>query len=333
MDKNQEYWRPSASLKILQQRAQILERIRKYFASHGVLEVETPLLASATIPDPNIPSFTLDNADADSPSRKGQLYLNTSPEFSMKRLLAAGSGPIFQVCKAFRQGEQGSLHNPEFTLLEWYRPGYDHQRLMNEVADLVNTLATGYRQFKGEERMTYGQCFQQYLGVDPFVADISQLQELARDEGIGDIPGLTDSDRDGWLDLLMGHCIQPQLGKDCLTFVYDYPASQAALARLKTGSTPVVAERFELFVDGVELANGFHELQDMEEQKSRFENNLEQRKTLGLKPVAIDHYLLDALASGIPDCAGVALGLDRLQLVLVGASRLDEVMAFPFNRV
>jgi lysyl-tRNA synthetase class 2 len=332
VDKNQDSWRPSASLEALQQRAQMLARVRQYFASHDVLEVETPLLASATIPDPNIPSFSLETTNGCSPPHKRHLYLNTSPEFAMKRLLAAGSGPIYQVCKAFRQGEQGSLHNPEFTLLEWYRPGYDHHRLMEEVADLVITLAKDYRSFKGEERITYGQCFQQYLGVDPYVTDVAHLQKVARDEGLGDIPGLTDTDRDGWLDLLMGHCIQPRLGKDQLTFVYDYPASQAALAQVTPG-TPSVAERFELFVDGVELANGFHELQDMEEQQRRFEINLMQRKTLGLKPVAIDHYFLDALTSGIPDCAGVALGLDRLQLALVGASRLEQVIAFPFNRI
>lgn len=332
MDNTRDYWRPSASLEALQQRAELLVRIRRFFAHKAVLEVETPLLASATIPDPNIPSFSVEIADALNNSHNPSLYLNTSPEFAMKRLLAAGSGPIYQVCKAFRQGEAGSRHNPEFTLLEWYRPDYNHHRLMDEVSELVITLAKELRQFDDEERMTYGQCFQQYLGVDPFEADIARLQKVARDEGVGEIPGLTDSDRDGWLDLLMGHCIQPKLGKNRLTFVHDYPASQAALARVKQGN-PAVAERFELFVDGVELANGFHELQDREEQQRRFENDQMRRKYLGMKPVAIDHYLLDALAEGLPDCAGVALGLDRLLLILMGASRLEEVISFPFNRI
>lgn len=332
MEDTRNYWRPSASLEALQHRAQLLEGIRQYFAKQGVLEVETPLLASATIPDPNIPSFSLELKNTQGNIRKNPLYLNTSPEFAMKRLLAAGIGPIYQICKAFRQGERGSLHNPEFTLVEWYRPGYDHYRLMDEVATLVVTLARGYRQFEEGERITYGKCFQEFIGVDPFEADVRRLKKAARDLEIGEISGLTDTDRDGWLDLLMGRGIQPHLGKNRLTFVYDYPASQAALAQLKPGNSNV-AERFELFVDGIELANGFYELRDVEEQRIRFEEDLTQREALGLEPVAIDHYLLDALASGMPDCAGVALGLDRLQMVLAGASRLDEVIAFPFNRI
>jgi lysyl-tRNA synthetase class 2 len=321
-------WQPSALLEVIQQRAECLARVRRYFAENGVLEVETPLLVSATTPDPNIPSFSM---AADNPG-ESRRYLSTSPEFAMKRLLAAGFGPIYQVCKAFRQGEQGSLHNPEFTLLEWYRPGFDHHRLMDEVASLVLGLAEGYRTFEAEERLTYGDCFIRYLGIDPHVADVSHLRACAEDQGLGTDSGIAEADRDGWLDLLMSHCVQPNLGQGRLSFVYDYPASQAALAKISPGSPPV-AERFELFIDGVELANGFHELQDAAEQRSRFGKELRHRQENGLEHVVIDEYFLASLEAGLPECAGVAVGLDRLLLVLTGARRLEDVMSFSFQRV
>ena len=321
-------WQPSASLEVIQQRAELLTRIRRYFTENGALEVETPLLASATTPDPNISSFStvVDNAG------ESRRYLNTSPEFAMKRLLAAGSGPIYQVCKAFRQGEQGKLHNPEFTLLEWYRPGFDHHRLMDEVATLVKVLAEGYRTFESEERLTYGECFQRYLDIDPYLADVPRLKICAQQQGLETSSSFAAMDRDGWLDLLMSHCIQPHLGHNRLSFVYDYPASQAALAKIRPGSPPM-AERFELFMDGVEMVNGFHELQDAAEQKTRFEEELRRRQKSGLEDVVMDEYLLAALKAGLPECAGVAMGLDRLLLVLNGASRLEGVLTFPYDRV
>ena len=326
-------WRPSASLEVTQKRAELLAGVRRYFSENEALEVETPLLASATTPDPNIPSFST-ATDTPGVSRRyhPSRYLSTSPEFAMKRLLAAGSGSIYQICKAFRQGEQGRLHNPEFTLLEWYRPGFDHHRLMDEVAALVTSLAKGYRTFEAEERLTYGDCFQRYLELDPYVADVSRLQACTEQQGLGAIAGLADNDRDGWLDLLMSHCIQPHLGRNRLSFVYDYPASQAALANIRPGSPPV-AERFELFMDGVELANGFHELQDAAEQRSRFDKELQRRQDNGLEDVLIDEYLLAALEAGLPECAGVAMGLDRLLLVLTDASQLEDVISFSFERV
>jgi lysyl-tRNA synthetase class 2 len=326
-------WRPSASFEVIQQRAECLARARRYFAENGALEVETPLLVSATIPDPNIPSFSTAVASPGEPSGyRSCRYLSTSPEFAMKRLLAAGSKPIYQICKAFRQGEQGRLHNPEFTLLEWYRPGFDHHQLMDEVATLVMCLAEGYRGFEVEERLTYGDCFQRYLEIDPFIADVSLLKACAEKQGIETNTGLTESDRDGWLDLLMSHCVQPHLGQNRLSFVYDYPASQAALAKIRPGSPPV-AERFELFIDGVELANGFHELQDAAEQRARFKQELQSRQDGGLEDIAIDEYFLAALEEGLPECAGVAMGLDRLLLVLTGAGRLEDVISFSFERV
>lgn len=321
-------WRPTASQQALQQRAEMLARLRQYFADAGVLEVETPLLASGAVTDPNIQSFVT------RPAAPGEQkhYLNTSPEFAMKRLLAAGSGPIYQVCKAFRRGEAGRLYNPEFTLLEWYQPGFDHHQLMGDVTELVRALAQGYRDFESTERLTYAECFQTWLDINPHEADVVSLQECARQQGIGKVPGLANDDKDGWLDLLMSHCIQPHLGQGKLSFVTDYPASQAALARLLPG-IPTVAARFELFIDGVEIANGFHELQDVAEQKARFEKDLATRQQHGGEMVPVDEYFLSALEAGLPDCAGVALGLDRLLLVLTGATSLVQILAFPYRRI
>lgn len=320
-------WRPTASITALQQRADLLTRIRAYFAAAGVLEVETPLLASATVTDPNIDSFVTVPAAAGESER----YLSTSPEFAMKRLLAAGSGPIYQVCKAFRRAEFGRLHNPEFTLLEWYRPGFDLEQLMDEVAKLVHGLAQDYRTFQDSEHLSYAQCFQTGLGIDPHHASLADLRSCARAQGIGEVAGL-GNDRDGWLDLLMSHCIQPRLGQGRLTFVYDYPASQAALARLVPGK-PHLAARFELFIDGVEIANGFHELQDAVEQRARFDSDLARRRQNDAAAVPMDEYLLAALASGLPDCAGVALGVDRLLLVLLSVADLKAILAFPYRHI
>ncbi len=321
-------WRPTAVQEVIRLRAEMLSRVRHYFVENEALEVETPLLASATTPDPNIHSISTVASHPGEPRR----YLNTSPEFAMKRLLAAGSGPIFQVCKAFRQGELGKLHNPEFTLLEWYRPGFDHHQLMDEVAALVMRLLEGYRTLESEERLAYGDCFQRYLDIDPYVADVSVLKACAELQGFEINSGIAEMDKDGWLDLLMSHCVQPHLGQNRLSFVYDYPASQAALATIRPGSPPV-AERFELFIDGVELVNGFHELQDAAEQRARFEGELQCRRENGLEDVTLDEYLLTALESGLPQCAGVAMGLDRLLLVLAGIDQLEGVLTFSYDRI
>lgn len=321
-------WRPTTSPQALQQRAEMLARLRQYFADAGVLEVETPLLASGAVTDPNIQSFVT------RPVEPGEQehYLNTSPEFAMKRLLAAGSGPIYQVCKAFRRGEAGRLHNPEFTLLEWYRPGFDHHRLMQEVEALVCHLAEGLRSFEATQCLSYGDCFQTWLGIDPHVVAVEDLQACAREQDLGEVPGLASDDRDGWLDLLMSHCIQPHLGQGRLGFVTDYPASQAALARLLPENLALAA-RFELFIDGVEVANGFHELLDADEQRARFQADLARRARNGDAVVPMDEYLLAALEAGLPDCAGVALGLDRLLMLVHGAKSLHQVQTFPWDRV
>lgn len=308
-------WRPGAARSLLAQRAALLGRIRSFFAERDVLEVETPLVGNATVTEPALASLAL----AGAPHR----FLQTSPEYAMKRLLAAGAGPIFQLCKAFRADERGRYHNPEFTLLEWYRPGFDHHALMTEVAELL-VLCLGHRAWR---KVSYRELFREHLAVDPHRAPLTELAALARDRlAIGD----TGLDRDGWLDLLFSHCIEPVLtGTVC---VHAYPVSQAALARIGEADGEPVAERFEFFVDGVELANGFHELTDAREQARRFAADNAVRRRRGLPAVAADRRLLAALEAGLPPCSGVALGVDRLLLVAAGAGSLAEVLAFDWDR-
>ena len=322
MSEDASAWRPSASIDRLRARAALLARVRAFFAERGVLEVETPLLCSAGATDPQLDSVLA----ADPLGGAAPWYLQTSPEYAMKRLLAAGSGPIFQLCKAFRQGELGRHHNPEFSLLEWYRPGWDHWRLMGEVAELA-ALAVGARPV---EQLDYREAFERHLGLDPHAAPLDALRALARERTGADFDS---EDRDTWLDLLISHCIQPALGRGCFTFLHAYPASQAALARVeRDGRGMAVARRFELYIDGVEIANGYHELVDAAEQAARFEADNRQRRARGLPEVAIDRRLLQALAAGLPDCAGVALGFDRLAMLAQGAPSLGEVIAFSADR-
>ena len=313
-------WRPSADLDALRLRAALLGRVRAFFAERGVLEVETPALAHAGASDPHIESLRTAGGTA------GPLYLQTSPEYAMKRLLAAGSGPIYQICRAFRDGERGRLHNPEFTLLEWYRPGFDHHRLMDELEDLVAALLGAGPPAR---RVGYGEAFRAATGMDPHAAGVDALRARARDEGL-DTSGDDPREYDTLLEFLFSHTVQPALGPGRV-FVYDFPASQAALARVREGDPPV-GERFELFVDGVEIANGYHELGDAGEQRRRFAADAGARARLGLEPVPPDERLLDALAHGLPDCAGVAVGLDRLFMIAAGATGIDAVIAFPLDR-
>lgn len=319
-------WRPSASLQLLRERAGLLGRIRDFFREAGVLEVETPVCSRFGSTDPALQSLLSLYTGPGAPGGQ-RLYLQTSPEFPMKRLLAAGSGPIYQICKVFRDGELGRRHNPEFTLLEWYRPGYDHHRLMGEVAELVNRV--GKRSLP-VEKLSYREAFQRLLQLDPHTATLSELEAaaLARE-----VPGSETLrlDRDGWLDLLLTHRVEPDLGRHGMTFLYDYPASQAALARLSPGNPPV-AERFELYLGGIEIANGFHELGDVSEQKARFAADNRRRRELGLAIVAMDERLLESLDEGLPGCAGVALGIDRLLMYLQGCTEIRQVLAFDFSR-
>ena len=318
-------WKPSAPLAMLKTRARLLHRIRAFFQAREVLEVDTPILSSAAGTDPHIESYAIQ-----APRHGKPRYLHTSPEFAMKRLLAAGSGSIYQLCKVFRQGELGQRHNPEFTLLEWYRPGFDHQRLMAEVDSLLRELLDGYLTLGESRRLTYRDAFVQYAGLDPHTSTIKQLQAKVQQLGI-EVSGLNDTEKDPWLDLLMTHVVEPALPRDCPVFIYDYPASQAALARIRQDDPPV-AERFELYIYGMELANGFHELTDAQEQRQRFEADNRARQAAGLDPMPIDAHFLAALEAGLPACAGVALGFDRLVMLAAGAKSISEVLAFDANR-
>ena len=311
----------------LRLRAWTLTTLRAFFAIRGVLEVETPQLSAAAVTAPYLESFTCHYQGPGAPAGRA-LYLHTSPEFPMKRLLAAGTGPIYQVCKVFRQGEAGRVHNPEFTLLEWYRPGYSYRQLMDEVEALLRQVLD--RPALACERISYREAFLRHLNLDPLDTTPAQLQRCAQEQGLGPIPDLGDG-LDPWLDLLLTHCIESRLGVGRPTFLYDYPASQAALAQVRP-DTPPVAERFELYVDGMELANGFQELLDPREQRRRFEQELEQRRRAGLAAVPMDENLLQALEQGLPPCAGVALGVDRLLMLVTGARSIDEVLAFPMER-
>lgn len=320
-------WRPAASLEALRVRAQVLATIRAFLAGRGCMEVETPALSAAATTDPRLESFaTVYRGPGVAGGRP--LYLHTSPEFPMKRLLAAGSGPIYQLCRVFRQGEAGRRHNPEFTLLEWYRPGWDHHALMEEVAAL---LAAVLPATEAPERLSYAEAFGRHAGLDPHSAPAAHLAECAADHGVAVPEGMGPAGRDAWLDLLLTRLVEPHLGRGRPTFLHNYPASQAALARVRAGDPPV-AERFELYLEGVELANGFHELTDADEQRRRFEAERAARRAEGLPDVPADGRLLAALAHGLPDCAGVALGVDRLVMAAAGADRLEEVLAFPWDR-
>lgn len=332
-------WRPSASLERLRLRAKLLARVRAFFARRGVLEVETPVLSAAAVTDPHLASLACRYRG---PGAGGgaDLYLQTSPEYAMKRLLAAGSGAIYQLARAFRDGEAGRLHNPEFTLLEWYRPGFDHHALMDEVEELLaDVLAPDSGIALGPaERLSYGELFARHAGIDPHRAAIEDLDAALAAAGVAG-PALDPGDHDGRLDLLLTHVVEPRLPETRVTFVYDYPASQAALARVRPASEggaatgePALAERFEVYAGRVELANGFHELADSAEQRRRFEADLGARRRLGLPEPPVDERLLAALAAGLPDCAGVALGFDRLAMIAAGASSLAEVIAFPIER-
>jgi len=377
-------WRPTASIGALRTRAEVLAKIRVFFAERGVLEVETPLLGSAPVTDLHLSALSTRYRGPGCDEGR-RLWLQTSPEFAMKRLLAAGSGPIYQLGKAFRDGEAGSRHNPEFTILEWYRPGWDHHRLMDEVAELIGAvLGSGGNQRRGQrqrqqsatgseaatrgrsggeshapsdgrvpgsnfvrreqscvpgtpshrigsmEKLTYAEAFQRHAGVDPHSATTGELAKTARSLIGSSAPDLAD-DRDGWLELLLSHVVEPELGRGRPTFVHDFPASQAALARIRSDDPPV-AERFEAWVEGIELANGYHELIDPAEQRRRFEADLAARRNRSLTKVPVDQRLLAALDHGLPDCAGVALGVDRLVMLAAGAERIDEVIAFPVDR-
>lgn len=319
-------WRPSASLEVIKERADMLRQIRAFFHARGVMEVDTPVLSAAANTDPQISSFTTHYEGPAAPP-DGRMFLHTSPEFAMKRLLVAGSGAIYQLCKVFRNGEAGRRHNPEFTLLEWYRPGYDHHALMDEVEALLTGVLPA--RVKTSRRISYRQAFIEHAGFDPLAAGMELIRECAGRHGLNDIVGLDRQDRDGWLDLLIDQVVIPNLNG--MVFIYDYPASQASLARINP-EDPRVAERFECFIDGMELANGFHELTDAGEQQQRFLADNRKREGNARPALPLDHRLIDALQQGMPACAGVALGVDRVLMLRAGVSSIAEVLAFPIDK-
>ncbi len=309
---------------LLVRRARLLDTLRDFFRDRGVLEVTTPVLSQAGNTDPNIDSFTTryHGPQAGGPAQR---WLRTSPEFFMKRLLAAGSGDIFEVAPVFRDGECGARHNPEFTLLEWYRVGFDHHALMDEVEALVRAVAIAFgREPVATRRLSFQQAFIARAGIDPLAADEDALWQVLAGFGI-ERAGLG---RDDALDLIRSHIVEPALAAEPAVFIHAFPASQAALARLDP-EDPRVARRFELYLGGAEIANGYHELTDAREQRARFERDLATRRARGSTEPAIDEHLLAALPS-MPDCAGVAMGLERLLGWATGEPRIDRLLAFPF---
>ncbi|MGV8924084.1 MAG: elongation factor P--(R)-beta-lysine ligase [Ewingella sp.] len=318
-------WQPSAPIANLLKRAAIVAEIRRFFADRGVLEVETPAMSQATVTDVHLVPFEtrfVGPGAADGMT----LYLMTSPEYHMKRLLAAGSGPIYQMGKSFRNEEAGRYHNPEFTMLEWYRPRYDMYRLMNEVDDLLQQVLD----CETAETLSYQQAFTRHLDVDPLSADKTQLREAAAKLDLSNIAD-TEEDRDTLLQLLFAMGVEPHIGRDKPAFVYHFPATQASLAEISTEDHRV-AERFEVYYKGVELANGFRELTDSREQRQRFAQDNKKRSARGLPVQPVDNNLLDALEHGMPECSGVALGVDRLIMIALGADCLSEILAFPVMR-
>lgn len=319
-----EDWRPTARLETLRIRAAMLARMRAHFAEQRVLEVQTPALSTAAATDLHIESVPGELAGL------GRVFLHTSPEYAMKRLLAAGLGDCFQVCQVFRDGERGREHNPEFTLVEWYRLGFSTARLMDDVDALLRRALEGLRRLGPAERLPWRDAVRRHAGTDPMRAGEAELCAVLARHGV-EPPGSALRDREALLDLIVSAVVGPRLGRKGPTFIYDYPAAQAALARIRPGD-PALAERFELYLDGLELANGFGELADAVEQRRRFEQDLAARAARGLPARPLDERLLAALAHGLPDCAGVALGFDRLVMTALGLGTIDEALAFPVER-
>jgi lysyl-tRNA synthetase class 2 len=319
-------WRPTASLETLRLRAVLLAEARAHFAETGALEVETPALVRAPVTDVHLEALRVVD-DANGTTTAG--FLQTSPEYGMKRLLCAGAPDVYQVCRVFRAGERGRRHNPEFTMIEWYRHGLDHHALMRDVEALVHRLLHGRRDFATSVHVSYVDAFQGALHVDPLRADVDTIVAALDGAGIGLPESMRAApERDDVLDLAMGTVVAASFPDDRLTFLYDFPASQAALAQVRGE----VASRFEAFWGPLELANGFHELGSATEQRARFEADVAQRRARRQPERAMDRRFLAALAHGLPPCAGVALGFDRLVMVAAGAASIDDVVAFPHER-
>ncbi|QIQ21712.1 elongation factor P--(R)-beta-lysine ligase [Zophobihabitans entericus] len=320
-------WQPDAPIANLLKRTKIINKIRQFFADRGVIEVETPILSHAAVTDVHLASFHTEYFTPGTPNdQKGQaLSLITSPEYHMKRLIAAGSGPIYQICKCFRNEEAGRYHNPEFTMLEWYRIQFDMLQIINEVDDLLQIILD----CEPAEQITYQKAFQRHLDIDPLSDDRDTLIAAVNNLNLGF--ETTDVDNDTLLQFLFTFGVEPQIGLEKPIVVYNFPASQAALAEISTEDNRV-AKRFEFYYKGVELANGFKELVEVEEQRHRFEKDNQIRQEKGLPEQVIDENFLSALTAGLPNCAGVALGLDRLIMLALEAQSLKDVMSFTIDK-
>lgn len=313
-------WQPGATYAVMQRRATMLQAIRRFFEQRSVLEVDTPALSRSGNTDPNIESLTT-HVDG----RNRPYFLHTSPEFAMKRILAAHKCDIYQVCKVFRQGESGRRHNPEFTMLEWYRVGIDHIALMAEVELLITTIAPEL-DLQDSQRVTYADAIMRYAGVSIQDSEDALLEKLQQRLPNRSLPEFED--KDAILDWLMAVEVAPNFPTNCLTFVFDYPVSQASLAKIRSDNDRAVAERFEVYLGETELANGFHELTDAREQRERFEGEQNKRAHKGSSIPPIDNNLLKALEHGMPECAGVAMGLDRLLMATLKLDDIADVLAF-----
>lgn len=306
----------------------MLRAIRDFFLERSVLEVETPLLGNAIGTDPQLAFFT---TEYNVPPLQQTLFLQTSPEFAMKRLLAAGSGSIYQVCKAFRNGESGRFHNPEFTLLEWYRVGFNLSRLMDDCEELIHRLFAGKRPLNQTLRISYQDVFQRHTGLNPLAFSYKDYCAYAQDNRLSEAATICGNDHSTWLDFLFSHQVQPHLDKNVLYMVYGYPACQSSLARINEVNSKTT-DRVELFIDGVELGNGFYELTDAVEQNRRFNEEVAIRKQRKLPVPKKDARLIEALATGLPECSGMAIGLDRLLMVLFQKPSINDVLCFPIER-
>ena len=319
-------FQPSADISTLQQRAQLIKKIRDFFDRRGFFEVDTPVLSRDIVVDRHLHPIQVERTQVDGVKHSGQFWLQTSPEFAMKRLVAAGAEAIYQIGHAFRAAEKGELHNPEFTMLEWYRVGDDLQAGIDLLADLTRVVFGA----ASVERISYRSAFQSYAQLDPFDSSIADYQRVAQRNRIQIDEFSTVMDLDFWRNLLLSNVIEPALGHANPVIVFDWPASQSALAKTR-GSDPVVAERFELYVQGTELANGYHELLDAEELLQRNQQNNRLRELDGNQALPNESRLLDAMRHGLPACSGVALGIDRLVMLALGKKTIREVMTFPID--
>lgn len=317
-------WQPTASIENIKKRAEVYTQIRQFFSERNILEVETPLLCQHTITDIYIESFKTEYQSA--PIKKSY-FLQTSPEYAMKRLLTHGIGAIYQICKAFRQGDFGRQHNPEFTLLEWYRPDFNHHQLMDEVDNFLQLILKSPK----AEKISYELLFKRHVDLNPFLCTKKELYDFIHEKKLLAPKQIVHLDKDTCLQVILSHLIEPNLGKTKPIFVYDFPSTQAALAKVRDDNPPV-AERFELYINGMEIANGFHELSNAKEQRHRFMQDQDYRKHHQQFIPDIDERFISALDNNFPECSGVALGIDRLLMILTNTNKIADILTFPWDR-